>query len=147
MGPALFAGVCEVLSSEKLSGLGSSHRNAWTIHTGEPPERKDNMLLGPPSEWSWEVTVSVTLSLIRKVLSHDVWFLSSDSSLTSNFFSGLLTSLVVLHEENPQITSGQQGRETLGWDSRQPKTTPELQCGHLHHVPGQKGVHSREESP
>ena len=50
MGPALCAGVCEVLSSEKFSGLGSSHRNAWTIHTGEPPERKDNILLGVPSE-------------------------------------------------------------------------------------------------
>ena len=121
MGPALCAGVCEVLSSNKFSGLGSSHRKCLDhMHWGTLREKRQHA----PGTALWEVTVSVTLSLIRKVLSHDVQFFSSDSSL------------IALYEENPQITSGQQGRETLGWDSRRPRTTLELQPGNLHHVPG-----------
>lgn len=92
--------------------------------------------------YSWECPLSEVGRLQSQLLSpwseksfHMMRFLSSDSSL------------VALHEENPQITSGQQGREALGWDSRRPRTTLELQPGHLHHVPGQKGYIPGKSTP
>ena len=135
MGPALCAGVCEVLSSNKFSGLGSSHRKCLDhMHWGTLREKRQHA----PGTALW-------VKLGGYSLSHSLLDQKSPFTWCSVLFLWFFSDSTLWRKSTNHFWPAREGNPWMGLKTAKNYTrTTAWQSASCARV---KGVHSREEYP